>query len=97
MEIRPIQWDSERKILSLLDQTRLPSEEIYLEYDDPVEVAEAIRSLVVRGAPAIGCTAAFGVALAAYRYKGSDSDELGIYIRDAMSALAGSRPTAVNL
>ena len=42
MEIRPIQWDSERKILSLLDQTRLPSEEIYLEYDDPVEVAEAI-------------------------------------------------------
>jgi methylthioribose-1-phosphate isomerase len=57
----------------------------------------AIRDLVVRGAPAIGCTAAFGVALAARQYTGSDPGELAAFIRQAMTTLAESRPTAVNL
>jgi methylthioribose-1-phosphate isomerase len=60
-------------------------------------VAEAIRSLVVRGAPAIGCAAAFGVVLAAHGYKGGDSRELGLRVSKAGGLLSGSRPTAVNL
>ncbi len=47
-EIRPIRWDAERKLLMLLDQTKLPLEETYVEYADPAAVAEAISSLVVR-------------------------------------------------
>ena len=95
--IRPIQWDSQRNILILLDQTQLPSQELYLEYDDPGEVAEAIRTLVVRGAPAIGCAAAFGAAMAARLYKGGDPAELNAWVRDSMAILSIARPTAVNL
>ncbi|MGZ4382840.1 MAG: S-methyl-5-thioribose-1-phosphate isomerase [Gaiellaceae bacterium] len=71
-----------------LDQRRLPAEEIELECTTAAEVAEAIRTLAVRGAPAIGVAAAYGYALAAAR--GEDLDE-------AYRVLAGSRPTAVNL
>ena len=95
--IQPIQWNEEEKKLILLDQTLLPSEEIYREYTDPEAVAQAIRSLVVRGAPAIGCTAAFGTVLAAYQYTGSDPGELEAWVTDAMDELASARPTAVNL
>lgn len=95
--IEPIRWDSQHKTLILLDQTRLPSEEIYIEYGDPEEVAEAIRSLIVRGAPAIGCTAAFGVVLAALKYGGGDPEEIRGHVRNAMNLLSGTRPTAVNL
>jgi len=95
--IRPIQWDPVRKTLILLDQTLLPREETYLEYTDPGEVAAAIRDLVVRGAPAIGCAAAYGSALAAIHYSGDDPDELSAGVREAMQALGRSRPTAVNL
>ena len=95
--IRPIQWEPVGKKLILLDQTRLPSEEIYIEYTEAGDVAEAIRSLVVRGAPAIGCAAAYGVALAAIQYTGDDPRNLWETIRNSMEILAGSRPTAVNL
>jgi len=95
--IQPIKWDSISKILTLLDQTRLPLEEAYVQYSDPDEVAVAIRDLVVRGAPAIGCAAAYGVALAAIQYTGDDPAELAAWVRDAMGVLAQSRPTAVNL
>ena len=96
-KIQPIRWDPDRKILVLLDQTLLPGKESYREYDDPGEVAEAIRSLIVRGAPAIGCTAAFGVVLAALKYGGDDPEEIRGHIRNAMNLLSGTRPTAVNL
>lgn len=95
--IRPIQWDSGSKTLTLLDQTRLPLEVVYHEYTDPGEVAAAIRDLVVRGAPAIGCAAAFGAALAALEYTGDDPRQLAAWVREAVQVLAGSRPTAVNL
>ncbi|HXY79907.1 MAG TPA: S-methyl-5-thioribose-1-phosphate isomerase [Gaiellaceae bacterium] len=72
----------------LLDQRRLPDEEVELECRSAVEVAEAIRTLAVRGAPAIGVAAAYGLALAALR--GEDLDA-------AQTTLAASRPTAVNL
>ncbi len=71
-----------------LDQRRLPAEEIDLECTTAAEVAEAIRTLAVRGAPAIGVAAAYGYALAAAQ--GEDLDE-------AYRVLAASRPTAVNL
>jgi len=95
--IRPIKWNSDTKTLTLLDQTHLPLEENYLEYTDPREVASAIHDLVVRGAPAIGCTAAYGVVLSAIEYKGNDPVEMEAWVRDAMETLSRSRPTAVNL
>jgi len=72
----------------LLDQRRLPEEEIELRCGSAAEVADAIRTLAVRGAPAIGVAAAYGLALAALR--GEDLDA-------AYEVLASSRPTAVNL
>jgi methylthioribose-1-phosphate isomerase len=72
----------------LLDQRRLPDAEVELECRSAAEVAEAIRSMAVRGAPAIGIAAAYGYALAAAR--GEDLEE-------AASVLAATRPTAVNL
>ena len=72
----------------LLDQRRLPEEEVELRCGSAAEVADAIRTLAVRGAPAIGVAAAYGLALAASR--GEDLDE-------AYDVLASSRPTAVNL
>jgi len=72
----------------VLDQRRLPDETIELRCTDAAELADAIRTLAVRGAPAIGVAAAYGLALAALR--GDDLD-------DAYETLASSRPTAVNL
>ena len=95
--IQPIKWDPQHKNLILLDQTKLPFEEIYVQYKDPNEVVTAIRDLVVRGAPAIGCAAAYGVALAAIQYTGDDPAEMNARVRKAMEALSRSRPTAVNL
>ncbi len=96
-DIYPIKWNADTKILTLLDQTLLPHEEVYNEYTDPEEVAEAIRSLVVRGAPAIGCAAAFGVVLASMRYTGTETGELKALVNSAMETLGATRPTAVNL
>ncbi|MBI2373498.1 MAG: S-methyl-5-thioribose-1-phosphate isomerase [Deltaproteobacteria bacterium] len=74
--------------VTLLDQTRLPLEEIYVELRSVEDVARAIETLVVRGAPAIGVTAAFGMALAA---------RLREPLAEAHARLARTRPTAVNL
>ncbi|MEV5107522.1 S-methyl-5-thioribose-1-phosphate isomerase [Streptomyces massasporeus] len=89
-EIPAIRWEEppEGPVLVLLDQTRLPAEEVELVCTDAPALVEAIRSLAVRGAPLLGIAGAYGVALAAVR--GFDVDE-------AAAALAGARPTAVNL
>ena len=81
-----IRWEG--KTLYLLDQTKLPVEEIWLPYTDYRPVADAIRTMVVRGAPAIGVTAAYAYCLAALA--GED-------LKQAKTVLAASRPTAVNL
>jgi methylthioribose-1-phosphate isomerase len=81
----------------LIDQIRLPAEEIYRAYDTVEGVAEAIRSMVVRGAPAIGVTAALGVALAAARSNASAIPDLLADVESACDVLAATRPTAVNL
>jgi methylthioribose-1-phosphate isomerase len=83
----------------LLDQTRLPLETVFLECRDIPAVAEAITSLRVRGAPAIGLTAALGVALAARRLADQHVSEADFRagVNAAAAALAATRPTAVNL
>lgn len=88
--ISAIRWDEppEGPVLVLLDQTRLPVEEIELVCTDAPALVQAIRTLAVRGAPLLGIAGAYGVALAAAR--GFDVDE-------AAEALAAARPTAVNL
>src|SRR6266581_2933032 len=93
--IAPIRWERDR--LLLLDQTLLPVEERTREYSRWSEVADAIRTLVVRGAPAIGCAAAFGIALAARESLAEDTDGLLRDLEEAEKGLAATRPTAVNL
>ena len=91
----PISWQGDR--LVLLDQRRLPGEEVYLECRTWPEVADAIRTLAVRGAPAIGVAAAFGVALAGLASPASDGDAFLRDLETATAGLAATRPTAVNL
>jgi methylthioribose-1-phosphate isomerase len=93
--IAPIRW--ERSRLLLLDQTLLPVEERMREYTRWQDVADAIRTLVVRGGPAIGCAAAFGVALGAQQSAARDADGLLADLEEAIKGLAATRPTAVNL
>jgi len=81
----------------LLDQRRLPAEETELACADWRQVAEAIRRLVVRGAPAIGVAAAFGVALAARESRATSFDDFLADLEVAFKGLAATRPTAVNL
>ena len=83
--------------LDLLDQTRLPAVFTYLSYDSAASVAEGIRSMVVRGAPAIGVAAAYGVALEALRLQSLADPEFNIALDAGFEVLAHSRPTAVNL
>jgi methylthioribose-1-phosphate isomerase len=91
----PVSWRGDR--LVLLDQRRLPGEEVYLECRTWPEVADAIRTLAVRGAPAIGVAAAFGVALAALASPARDRESLLADLETAIAGLAKTRPTAVNL
>jgi methylthioribose-1-phosphate isomerase len=91
----PVSWQGDR--LVLLDQRRLPGEEVYLECRSWPEVADAIRTLTVRGAPAIGVAAAFGVALAGLSSPARDGDALVRDLETAIAGLAATRPTAVNL
>jgi methylthioribose-1-phosphate isomerase len=83
-----VRYEEDGPRVVLLDQRRLPDEEVELECRSVAEVVEAIRELAIRGAPAIGVAAAYALALAAER--GDDLDE-------AAALLAASRPTAVNL
>ncbi len=93
--IAPVRWTGDA--LALLDQTRLPREETFVTYRRWEDVAEAIRTLVVRGAPAIGVTAAFGVVLAARETAATTFDGLLAGLETAIKGLAATRPTAVNL
>ena len=95
MTITPVRWADDR--LVLLDQTRLPVEEVEQGFERWEDVATAIRSLVVRGAPAIGVAAAYAVALAARASHATTFDALLADLETAARGLAATRPTAVNL
>ncbi len=83
--------------LEMIDQTRLPAVFDYLSYDSAAGVAEGIRTMVVRGAPAIGVAAAYGVALEALRVRALPRAAFDAALDAAVRTLAYSRPTAVNL
>jgi methylthioribose-1-phosphate isomerase len=92
---QPIEW-TERGVV-MLDQRRLPAEEISYTYTDYREVAKAIRGMVIRGAPAIGVAAAMGVALGVQKSKAGSVEELKAEFSEICGTLAKTRPTAVDL
>ena len=95
MQVETLRWNDGR--LELIDQRRLPLEFEYVACEDAAQVARAIRDMVVRGAPAIGCTAAYGVALEAQRHAGAARAQFDAALDASFKVLEASRPTAVNL
>ena len=95
MVLRTIEWKDNSVVM--IDQTKLPNTLEYVTYTDYNQVADAIRNLVVRGAPAIGVSGAFGLALAALQSNATEKDELIAYIENAKKILFETRPTAINL
>lgn len=93
--IAPVRFDSGR--LLLLDQTRLPGEEIYIEIKTKEDIRDAIFALKVRGAPAIGVAAAYGLYTSVRDWEGTDIEAFGKEISKAVAYIAAARPTAVNL
>ena len=93
--VETLRWVDGR--LELIDQRRLPAAFEYVACHDAADTAEAIRAMVVRGAPAIGCAAAYGVALEALRHAALPRPALAAALEPALERLAASRPTAVNL
>jgi methylthioribose-1-phosphate isomerase len=93
--IAPVRWEHDR--LVLLDQRLLPAQELERVYGRWEDVADAIRTLAVRGAPAIGVAAAFGVVLAARASAATTYEALIADLETALKGLAATRPTAVNL
>lgn len=96
MSYRSLTW-LEGGVLRLLDQRLLPHQTVYLDYTDAYAVADAIHEMVVRGAPAIGATAAYGLALTAYHSPSTTIASLQAELTQAAQRLRESRPTAVNL
>jgi len=92
--LQTISWNGHAA--RLLDQTRLPTETVYVDITDEKQMWDAIRRLVIRGAPAIGVAAAFGAYLGIRRVEGERAELLG-RLNDVCDYLATSRPTAVNL
>ena len=95
MNIETLRWQDNR--LEMIDQRVLPARFEYLSYDSAAGVAHGIRAMVVRGAPAIGCAAAYGVALEALRLKETAPEAFLSGMEKGFASLAQSRPTAVNL
>ena len=89
--LRPVLYDEARDVVRVLDQRRLPADEIWLDLASADEVAQAIKDLTVRGAPAIGVAAAYALAVEARR--GAEPPRL----REVAERLVRARPTAVNL
>jgi methylthioribose-1-phosphate isomerase len=102
--VRTVWWeeDGQSVAVCLVDQSLLPQQVIYLKLIHEQQIAEAIKTLKVRGAPAIGVTAAFGIALACYRLWHEEGEQLPLrrvweYLDNVAQLLRSTRPTAVNL
>jgi methylthioribose-1-phosphate isomerase len=95
MKFKAIEWLGNK--LRILDQTRLPGEEKFLDVDDYRGVVSAIKEMKIRGAPAIGIAAAYGVALGAMNIRTEDRAAFLTQLESVMQDFAASRPTAVNL
>jgi methylthioribose-1-phosphate isomerase len=90
-----IAWDGDEIVM--VDQRKLPADEVYVRCRTATEVAKAIRTMVIRGAPAIGVSAAMGLALGASRSKATGTRQFAAEFQKTCDLLAGTRPTAVNL
>lgn len=95
--MRTVFWDYDSNIIKMIDQRKLPWEETIAEYDNYHDVADAIQKMVVRGAPAIGGAAGFGMAMAARNSDATDPASLLQALHSAGDILNAARPTAVNL
>ncbi|CUR50996.1 Methylthioribose-1-phosphate isomerase [Nitrosotalea devaniterrae] len=93
--LRTVEWKDNSVVM--IDQTKLPNELIYVTYTDYQDVAVAIRDLIVRGAPAIGVSGAFGLALAALQSTANTKESLLEDLEKARKVLHETRPTAINL
>ena len=93
--VKTIEWRDDKVIM--LDQRRLPSEVQFIECTDFAMVAEGIRKLKIRGAPAIGIAAAMGIALGAKALQASTYDHFMKMLEPIFSAMLSTRPTAVNI
>jgi len=93
--LRTVEWKNNKVVM--IDQTKLPNELVFVEYNDFNQVANAISTLVVRGAPAIGVSGAFGLALAVLQSNANTKEELLSDLEKARIILFATRPTAVNL
>src|SRR6266516_4845014 len=97
LRMRTVQYLPEANIVRLIDQTKLPAVLEFVDCSTWQEVASAIREMRVRGAPALGVTGAYGLALAALRFQGDDPRAFEDEIQSAAEGLSRTRPTAVNL
>ena len=95
MKFKTIEWKGDR--VRMLDQRRLPQEVRYLDCRSASSVAKAIRSMAIRGAPAIGVAAAMGIALAAKKTRSSNPRVFSKVIEKVCQEMRETRPTAVNL
>ena len=95
MSFRTIEWRDNKVVM--IDQTRLPGEEVYNEYTDYRSVAEAIRGMIIRGAPAIGVAAAMGIALGSREIIADTFESFFQQLNNVCDVMAKTRPTAVNL
>lgn len=93
--LRTVEWKDNKVVM--IDQTKLPNQLVFVTYDNYNQVADAIRTLVVRGAPAIGVSGAFGLALAGLQSKATTKEQLISDLEKARKILYETRPTAVNL
>lgn len=95
--MRTVEWDYQKNRLRMIDQRLLPAEFEIAVFDTYEDVAKAINTMVVRGAPAIGAAAGFGLALAAFESKAKTAEDLRQDLEEASGVLKKARPTAVNL
>src|SRR6187549_1670283 len=90
-----IEWQPDAVVM--IDQRKLPGQEVYLHCKTANEVARAIKTMVIRGAPAIGVAAAMGIALGMKRSKAKGTRQFAVDLNKLCDLMAGTRPTAVNL
>lgn len=95
IDIRPIEWKNDQVVI--LDQRKLPLQEVYVVCEDYKAVADAIQNMTIRGAPAIGVAAAMGVALGALGIAAGSFDDFYARIQKICETIEATRPTAVNL
>ena len=93
--VKTIEWTGDR--VRIIDQTRLPHEQAYLDINTPEEMVAAIQSMRIRGAPALGVAGAYGLALGARQIQAASRDQFLARLRPMAETLCAARPTAVNL